>query len=111
LVLKAVAALLERRIRRGTDLVGRIGGEEFAIILPDTDLEGATTLAKNIRVGVRGLAKRYHKELPKVTMSFGVSSLVPNKSIDAGILFRRADAALYQAKKKGKNRVEIVDAK
>ena len=111
LVLEAVAELLEKRIRRGTDLVARIGGEEFAIILPDTDLEGALTLANNIRVGVKELAKKYDKEIPRVTMSFGVSSLPPDKSHDTRILFRRADAALYQAKQKGKNRVETMDAK
>lgn len=110
LVLEAVAELLERRIRRGTDLVARIGGEEFAIILPDTDLEGALTLVNSIRVGVRRLAKTYDKEIPQVTMSFGVSSLPPDKSHDTGILFRRADAALYQAKNKGKDRVETMDA-
>ena len=111
LVLEAVAELLEKRIRRGTDLVARIGGEEFAIILPDTDLEGALTLANSVRVGVRGLTIEYDKEIPWVTMSFGVSSLPPDKSHDTGILFRRADAALYQAKKKGKDRVETMDAK
>jgi len=111
LVLEAVAKLLERRIRRGTDLVARIGGEEFAIILPGTNLEGALTLVNSIRVGVRGLAKIYDKEIPRVTMSFGVSNLPPDRSHDTGILFRRADAALYQAKKKGKDRVETMDAK
>ncbi|MCB1874126.1 MAG: GGDEF domain-containing protein [Gammaproteobacteria bacterium] len=109
LVLEAVAELLERRIRRGTDLVARIGGEEFAIILPDTDLEGALTLVNSIRVGVRHLAEAYDKEIPQVTMSFGVSSLPPDKSCDTEILFRCADAALYQAKKKGKDRVESID--
>jgi len=67
-------------------------------------------LVDNIRVGVRRLAKKYDKEIPQVTMSFGVSSLPPDKSHDTGILFRRADAALYQAKNKGKDRVETMDA-
>jgi len=110
LVLEAVAELLERRIRRGTDLVARIGGEEFAIILPDTELEGALTLVNSIRIGVLRLAETYDKEVPQVTMSFGVSSLPPDESYDTGILFRCADAALYKAKNKGKDRVESMDA-
>jgi two-component system chemotaxis family response regulator WspR len=101
---------LQRRIRRGADLVSRIGGEEFAIILPDTDANGALVLAENIRIGVRTLAKKHRNEIPEVRMSFGVASLVPENSLDAELLFSRADAALYQAKRKGKDRVETMDA-
>ena len=113
-VLKSVAALLEQHIRRGADLVARIGGEEFAIILPDTDLKGVVALAENIRMGLRKLANSNHKEIPEVTMSFGVSSLVPDSSIDARLLFSQADAAVYKAKRKGKDRIEYparIDAK
>ena len=110
LVLKSVAAFLEQHIRRGADLVARIGGEEFAIILPDTDLNGVVELAESIRTGVRKLANSNHKDIPEITMSFGVSSLVPDRSLDAGLLFRRADAAVYKAKRKGKDRVETTDA-
>ncbi|MCP4288004.1 MAG: GGDEF domain-containing protein [Gammaproteobacteria bacterium] len=109
-VLKAVAALLERRIRRGADLVARIGGEEFAIILPETDLSGAVALVESIRVDIRKLAISYHNEIPNVTMSFGISSLVPDNSLDVGVLFSEADAAVYQAKRKGKDRIETRDA-
>ena len=87
-----------------------IGGEEFAIILPDTDLTSALALAESISVDVRKLANSYHREIPQVTMSFGVSSLVPDSSLDAGLLFSRADAAVYKAKRKGKDRVETLDA-
>ncbi len=107
-VLKSVAGFLERHIRRGADLVARIGGEEFAIILPDTDHNGVLELAETIRVGVRKLANSYPEEIPQVTMSFGVSSLVPDSSLDATLLFSRADAAVYQAKSKGKDRVETM---
>jgi diguanylate cyclase (GGDEF)-like protein len=107
-VLKAVAALLEQRTRRGADLVARIGGEEFAIVLPDTDLHGAAALAESIRLRVRMLGARRRDQLPAVTMSFGVSSLVPDSSLEAGLLFRRADAAVYEAKRRGRDRVETV---
>jgi diguanylate cyclase (GGDEF)-like protein len=109
LVLKSVAALLEQHIRRGADLVARIGGEEFAIILPDTNLNGAVALAESIRVSVRKLANSYQREIPEVTMSFGVSSLIPDNSLDAKLLFSRADAAVYKAKRKGKDRVETMN--
>ena len=109
-VLKSVAALLEQHIRRGADLVARIGGEEFAIILPDTDLNGVVALAESIRVGVHKLANSEHKEIPELTMSFGIASLVPDSSLDAGLLFKRADEAVYKAKRKGKDRVETMDA-
>jgi diguanylate cyclase (GGDEF)-like protein len=106
-VLKAVAALMERRTRRGADLVARIGGEEFAIVLPDTDLRGAVAVAESIRVGLGKLTGR-HPEIPTVTMSFGVSSLAPDDSLTTGLLFGGADTAVYQAKRKGRDRVEAM---
>ncbi|MCB1761833.1 MAG: GGDEF domain-containing protein [Gammaproteobacteria bacterium] len=106
-MLKKVATLLEKRIRRGADLVARIGGEEFALILPDTDLSGAVALAESIRQDMRVSASRESDETPKLTMSFGVASLLPEASLDPGILFRRADAAVYEAKRKGRDRVEF----
>jgi len=107
-VLKAVAEMLELRTRRGTDLVARIGGEEYGIILPDTDLDGALTLADSIKADIRKLATSQHNKIPQVTMSFGVSSLVPDESLNVGMLFSAADAALYQAKENGKDRVETI---
>jgi diguanylate cyclase (GGDEF)-like protein len=109
-VLKAIAALLEQRIRRGNDLVARIGGEEFAIILPDTDLDGAVTLVESIRADIEKLASAHNHEIPRVTMSFGAASIMPDESLDMGLLFRSADAAVYRAKQKGKDRVETMDA-
>jgi len=106
-VLKAVAALMERRTRRGADLVARIGGEEFAIVLPETELKGAVALAESIRVGIGKLAGG-NPQIPMVTVSFGVSSLVPDDSLTTAVLFSRADAAMYQAKRQGKDRVEAM---
>lgn len=109
-VLRSVAEVLEQHIRRGADVVARVGGEEFAIILPGTHLDDVLALAEAIRVDVRTLAESHDKQIPEVTMSFGVSSVVPDSSLDAGLLFNRADAALYKAKREGKDRVETVEA-
>ncbi len=86
---------------RQSDLIGRTGGEEFAILLPDTDLEGAMTVAEKLR---RAVAEDRGGSLPPVTVSVGVAALrADDHSIDD--LLRRADKALYQAKSAGRNRV------
>ncbi len=108
-VLKSVAAVLEQHIRRGADLVARIGGEEFAIILPDTDTKGVVALAENIRTGLQTLSTGDCRDITPVTMSFGASCVVPDGSLNAQLLFSRADAAAYKAKRAGKDRVEILN--
>ncbi len=105
-VLKAVSEVLESRIQRGADLVARIGGEEFSIVLPETDLDDAIALAESIRVDVDMLSSSYPNAIPKVTISLGVASLLPDNSTNEESLFELADSALYRAKTKGKNRVE-----
>ena len=107
-VLEAIAALLESRIRRGADLAARIGGEEFAVLLPETDLTGAIYLAEEIRASTEALHLQFNNELPKQTLSLGVASLTPTSDMDSRLLFFRADEAVYQAKRSGKNRVETV---
>lgn len=107
-ILKDVAMLLEKHTQRGADLVARIGGEEFAIILPGTDLENAVALAESMRVDIKKLATGENYKEPEVTMSFGVSSVVPRSFLKVGQLFSRADEALYAAKRKGKDRVEAI---
>lgn len=108
-ILKRVAMLLEKCIQRGADLVARIGGEEFAIILPDTDLESAIALAESMRMDIKERAAGDDTNKPEVTMSFGVSSLIPESSRQLSRLVSRADMALYKAKENGKDRVEALD--
>jgi len=87
---------------RKADFLGRYGGEEFLLVLPRTDLEGASTLAERIR---RNIEKSTFKEEDlKVTVSIGVTSY---KSHDCSDLINDADACMYRAKRLGKNRVEI----
>ncbi len=103
MVLKKVAETIKRHLRR-SDIFARWGGEEFVILLPHTDLRGAVKVAEKLRRALEEL------EIPqlkgrKITASFGVSELRQGESLEEAIL--RADKALYEAKAKGKNRVEI----
>jgi diguanylate cyclase len=107
-VLRFVASTLKWCVK-GKDLVSRFGGEEFAVILMNTDVTGAYSVAEQIRRAIHaGKIKDLNsqKMLDQVTISIGIaqfdSSDLPND------LLQRADQALYQAKAKGRNRVEIV---
>jgi diguanylate cyclase (GGDEF)-like protein/PAS domain S-box-containing protein len=99
-VLREVARLLGAAART-TDVVSRFGGEEFAILLPNTDLEGATSLAERFRVSIESAPWPRRR----VTASFGVAAVTPEMA-DASALVSTADAALYRAKQFGRNRVE-----
>jgi diguanylate cyclase (GGDEF)-like protein len=103
-VLREFAVLLQETVR-DVDLAGRWGGEEFVLVLPGTDLEGGAQLAERIRVllAERVLLAVDGSPIP-VTASFGVAAIPPSKT--ATELFAAADAAMYQAKRAGKNRVE-----
>ena len=106
--LKAVARTLQAVLRRPADLVSRYGGEEFAVILPDTDLTGAVQVAEAMRAAVEGLriTHRYSKGNDVVTISIGVASIMPGKGeSDSAMLLKRADDALYRAKQAGRNRL------
>ncbi|MEJ5021874.1 PleD family two-component system response regulator [Ochrobactrum vermis] len=104
-VLREFAARLRKNIR-GMDLMCRYGGEEFVVVLPDSDVEAAKAVAERIRIAVSGtpfvVANGKHKV--NLTISMGVAGLrLMGDSADA--LFSRTDAALYQAKKGGRNRI------
>ncbi len=103
-VLREFAVLLQGTVR-DVDLAGRWGGEEFVLVLPGTDLAGGAQLAERIRVA---LAERVVLAIDGspigVSASFGVAAIPPAKTVSE--LFAAADAAMYQAKRAGKNRVE-----
>jgi two-component system, cell cycle response regulator len=123
MVLSSLGYVLNQRVR-GADIVGRIGGEEFAVVLPQTELQGATIVAEALRQAVSqshaiydGIGLKYH-------VSIGVSSLVPSSQPLQGsqplqkreqleavrnALLENADKALYSAKAQGRNAVAIGD--
>lgn len=100
-VLIELVAVLQDNVRDG-DVVGRWGGEEFLIILPDTTLADATVLAERLRQAV---ADYSFSTAGQVTISLGVSAFTTDTSPET--IVSRADTALYQAKEKGRNRVEV----
>jgi diguanylate cyclase (GGDEF)-like protein len=102
-VIQNVARCMQEE-RRGTDVAARIGGEEFALILPETEMEGAQIVAEKIQNVIR-MSTVF--EYP-ITVSIGISA---SSSIDinAELLVRQADLALYEAKQKGRNRICIFE--
>ncbi len=106
--LRKIAVCMKESARRPADLVARFGGEEFGIVLPDTAAEGAFAVAENLRRKVEELAFS-HAASPtgKVTLSGGVATVVPGPVMSPTDLVNAADDALYDAKRKGRNRVEV----
>ncbi len=106
LCLQAIAHYLEGAVRRTGDLAARYGGEELAVLLPDTDLDGALDLAEELREGIETLAIPHPSApLSRVTASFGVAATVPAPGEEPESLIELADSALYRAKTEGRNRV------
>ena len=91
-----------RRAKRRSDVFGRIGGEEFALVLPDTGIEGAAVFAEKLRTSLR-------KAMGEVTVSFGVTDVGTTGRTVRGML-HSADVALYAAKRSGRDRVMRADA-
>jgi diguanylate cyclase (GGDEF)-like protein len=103
--LRNIASTLKNMDMRYLDKVARIGGEEFAVILPGTDSKGAMLVAERIRKTIQDL-KIPHNEAsgnPWVTASFGVSSTIPHWKLKPIVLMKTVDKALYESKNKGRN--------
>lgn len=103
-----LARTMASSIKRPADFVARYGGEEFVIILPETDCEGAIIVAEEIRMAIEGLCMKHEASLtaPYVTLSLGVSTIVPTKADFIEKFINSADIALYMAKQNGRNRTE-----
>ncbi len=91
---------------RGTDYAGRYGGEEFVVLLPDTDLAGADQFAERLRQAIEGLRIDHQDESLSFTVSLGVACL-SGKMSDHKTLIEHADKALYQSKEAGRNRTTV----
>ena len=94
-------------LTRTIDGTARIGGEEFVVILPDTDLIGAMAVAERIRMGIQNLILETVKGTLQLTISAGVASRYGGETYSE--LFDRADTALYESKRLGRNRVSLAD--
>ena len=106
-VLRAIAEVLRTNVK-GRDIVARIGGEEFALLLPQTPLQGAHSVAEQIRIAVERLrihGDRALDDVGSVTISSGLALGRTGESVDE--LIARADSALYAAKHDGRNRVGV----
>ncbi len=108
-VLKAIAVQLQASVRGG-DIACRMGGEEFAIMMPGATLAVARQRAEELRGAIAALRVRHSQlDLPAVSMSCGVAAF-PDHGVTADALLRAADQALYRAKEAGRNRVESAAA-
>jgi len=102
-VLKHLGALLQADIRK-SDLAARVGGDEFVVLLPETDLEGAIASAEKLRFGIASASKGWTQKVPAITVSVGVvHSRFNSPSFDESTLLDEADKCMYQAKRDGRN--------
>lgn len=108
--LTRLGSILSETIFRPSDFVGRYGGEEFVIVLPDTDATGAERVCSRVKEIVAA-ANLPHEASPMshVTVSIGFASMIPDHELTRAQLLEAADAALYKAKSSGRNRVAQVD--
>ena len=105
IVLKKLVEAVASALRK-TDVLGRLGGEEFGVVLPGTDGEGAAILGERILDAVRACAVDLPEKKLRFTISLGISELgAPPDNLEAA--FKRADQALYEAKQSGRNCLRV----
>jgi diguanylate cyclase (GGDEF)-like protein len=96
--------------RRSTDLLARYGGEEFVLLLPTSGSDGALLIANAIRLSVEGLNEIENSKLKsRITVSIGCAYVVPGPGLTPERLIDASDRALYRAKQRGRNCVEVGD--
>jgi diguanylate cyclase (GGDEF)-like protein len=110
--LRQVADALRDTVRRSGDAIARYGGEEFAIVLPNTNPLGAVSVAEKVRCAVKALKIEHAASdvCPYVTISVGVSTIVPDRDNNIQCSIYAADRALYQSKSQGRDRVSAIVA-
>lgn len=105
--LKAVANTIKSMVTRPSDMLARYGGEEFILLLPDTPPGGARHVAERIREAVERATVAHEDLALKVTISVGIATQTPSSGDTPEALVGSADNALYRAKERGRNRVEV----
>ncbi|WP_448571221.1 diguanylate cyclase [Trichothermofontia sp.] len=107
--LRQIAQVIRSTLKRGPDLVGRYGGEEFILLLPYTDAAGAFEVATAVLAAIQDLKIKheYASETGYVTVSLGVSTVIPDRAENPENLIKVADTALYAAKAQGRNCVML----
>ena len=99
-----------RKFSRQYDIVCRYGGEEFIIILPETDLAAALYVAEKMRAHVEKTSLEYNDATIRTTISVGAVQMLPGKEETSDDIISRADKALYKAKETGRNRIITTEA-
>ncbi|MBF0119888.1 MAG: diguanylate cyclase [Desulfobacterales bacterium] len=109
--LRRVAEAMNSCLKRASDMIARYGGEEFACILPETDVNGAFSVAESLRQKVFGLSIPHISSTVSkfVTISSGVSAKVPTLNIFPEDIIKKADNLLYEAKRSGRNCIKYSD--
>lgn len=106
-VLVRLAEIVRGALRKSGDLVARFGGEEFVILAPETSLEGATSLAERLRETIAEAKVPTAAGVVRFTASFGVTVIDASREAGIETALKQADDALYSAKRRGRNRVEL----
>ena len=110
--LRRIARAMKDALRRPGDFAARYGGEEFAVLLPETNREGAATTASEIRTAVKrlGIKHEYSEAAATVTVSIGAACVVPQEGESSKVFIDLADRMLYKAKLTGRDRVVVQEA-
>lgn len=105
--LKFMANIIQSQLKRQDDTVCRYGGEEFIVVLPNTEIEGAHAVAEKIRVAVMEAVFEFKDQVIPLTISAGVAVTTPKQRLERNALKEMADMALYRAKNAGRNKVMV----
>jgi diguanylate cyclase (GGDEF)-like protein len=103
--LKVFASILQEQVKRPADIVCRYGGEEFVVILPATELDGASVLMEKVRLAVQESVTKFEGNNIQMTVSIGLTSSISESDEAPELLLAHADKLLYKAKEGGRNQV------